>query len=223
MSVAQPCLWTNSLLVGRSSGTLVNTSRTITRYEKCVVQRPWKEISCLCDVFCLRLRQKNQQKQVQNLHWNHSLLRQHYDCSKEVHYNCIKKAHYPQAHTSTSYNATNVTSMTARESSGIYKERIELIFRAFLIRRSELKLTSYFLRQENLLHDVTFVQGLIDWQVDKPMHWINLYWEDILTTSFSGFFLLPRERTLVAAGHVTTTCDNEFLIGVGLMYYLNMS
>ena len=167
-------------------------------------------------------KKQQQQKQVQNLHSNHSLLRQHYDCSKEVHYNCIKKAHYPQAHTSTSYNATNVTSMNARESSGIYKEHIELIFRAFLIRRSELKLTSCFLRQENFLHDVTFVQGLIDWKMDKPMHWINLCWEDILTTSFPGFFLLPRERTMVAAGHVTT-CDNELLIRVGLMYYLKMS
>ena len=107
-------------------------------------------------------KKKTTTKTGANLHGNHSLLRQHYDCSKEVHYNCIKKAHYPQAHTSTSYNATNVTSMNVRESSGIYKEHIELIFRAFLIRRSELKLTSCFLRQENLLHDVTFVQGLID-------------------------------------------------------------
>ena len=31
--------------------------------------------------------------------------------------------------------------------------------------------------------------------------------------------LLLRERTLVAAGHVTT-CDNELLTRVGLMYYI---
>ena len=33
---------------------------------------------------------------------------------------------------------------------------------------------------------------------------------------------LARERTLVATGHVTT-CNNEPLIRVGLMYYLDMS
>ena len=33
---------------------------------------------------------------------------------------------------------------------------------------------------------------------------------------------LARERTLVATGHVTT-CNNELLIRVGLMYYLDMS
>ena len=32
---------------------------------------------------------------------------------------------------------------------------------------------------------------------------------------------LPRERTLVATGRVTT-CNNELLIRVGLMYYLDM-
>ena len=34
--------------------------------------------------------------------------------------------------------------------------------------------------------------------------------------------LLLRERTLVAAGHVTT-CDNELLTRVGLMYYISSS
>ena len=40
--------------------------------------------------------------------------------------------------------------------------------------------------------------------------------------SLTGFSLLFRQRTLVAAGHVTTR-DNELLIRVGPMYYLNMS
>ena len=38
---------------------------------------------------------------------------------------------------------------------------------------------------------------------------------------FPGFSLLPRERTLVAAGHVTF-CDNGFLIGVGFLKTLEL-
>ena len=39
---------------------------------------------------------------------------------------------------------------------------------------------------------------------------------DYSIISFPGFSLFPRERTLVAAGHVTF-CDNGLLIGVGFL------
>ena len=45
---------------------------------------------------------------------------------------------------------------------------------------------------------------------------------DFSIISFSaGFSLLPRERTLVAAGHVTF-CDNGLLIGVGFLKTLEL-
>ena len=127
--------------------------------------------------------EKKEPKQVQGLLWNHSLLRPHYDCWKEVHYNCIKKAHYPQAHTLTSYNACD-----QREQHDCAR-----ILRGFI----KNTVSSFFAHSWS-------VGPSSNWRVvssDKKfaprchfrpesMRWINLYWEDILTTSFPGFFLL---------------------------------
>ena len=159
--------------------------------------------------------EKKEPKQVQGLHWNHSLLRPHYDCWKEVHYNCIKKAHYPQAHTLTSYNACDQREQhdCARILRGFIKNTVSSFFAhswsvgpssKWRVVSSDKKICSKMsLSSRVYALDISMLRGYSNNLVPRVLY-------------------LARERTLVATGHVTT-CNNELLIRVGLLYYQDMS